>query len=51
MNKKWNNPMSSRCLNVVLSFKGDAEKFHPVFYKCISNAKNPFVASLNKYAS
>ena len=37
--------------NVVLSFKGDAEKFYPAFYKCISDAENPFGASLNKHAS
>ena len=33
--------------NVVSSFKGDAEKFYPAFYKCVSDAKNPFVRSLN----
>ena len=37
--------------NVVLSFKGDAEKFYPAFYKCISDAENPFGGSLNKRAS
>ena len=37
--------------NVVLSFKGDAEKFYPVFYKCISDTENPFGGSLNKHAS
>ena len=37
--------------NVVLSFKGDAEKFYPAFYKCISDAKNPFGGSLNKHAT
>ena len=37
--------------NVVLSFKGDAEKFYPAFYKCVSDAKNPFGGSLNKHAS
>ena len=37
--------------NVVLSFKGDAEKFYPVFYKCISDAENLFGGSLNKHAS
>ena len=37
--------------NVVLSFKGDAEKFYPAFYKCISDAKNPFGGSLNKHAA
>ena len=37
--------------NVVLSFKGDAEKFYPAFYKCISDAENPFGGSLNKHAS
>ena len=36
--------------NVVLTFKGDAEKFHPAFYKCISDAENPFGGSLNKHA-
>ena len=47
--------------NVVLSFKGDAEKFYKcisfnfinvsAFYKCISDAENPFGGSLNKHAS
>ena len=37
--------------NVVLSFKGDAEKFYLAFYKCISDAENPFGGSLNKHAS
>ena len=37
--------------NVVLSFKGDAEKFYLSFYKCISDAENPFGGSLNKHAS
>ena len=37
--------------NVVLSFKGDAEKFYPAFYKCISDADNPFGGNLNKHAS
>ena len=37
--------------NVVLSFKGDAEKFHPAFCKCVSDAENPFGESLNKHAS
>ena len=37
--------------NVALSFKGDAEKFYPAFYKCISDAENPFGWSLNKHAS
>ena len=37
--------------NVVLSFKGDAEKFYPAFYKCISDAENPFGGSLNKHAA
>ena len=37
--------------NVVLSFKGDAEKFYPAFYKCISDVENPFGGSLNKHAS
>ena len=37
--------------NVVLSFKGDAEKFYPAFYKCISDAENPFGESLNNHAS
>ena len=37
--------------NVVLSFKGDAEKFYPAFYKCISDAENPVGGSLNKHAS
>ena len=37
--------------NVVLSFKGDAEKFYSAFYKCISDAENPFGGSLNKHAS
>ena len=37
--------------NIVLSFKGDAEKFYPAFYKCISDAENPFGGSLNKHAS
>ena len=37
--------------NVVLSFKGDAEKFYPAFYKCISDAENLFGGSLNKHAS
>ena len=37
--------------NVVLSFKGDAEKFYPAFYKCISDAENPFGGCLNKHAS
>ena len=32
-------------------FKGDAEKFYPAFYKCISDAENPFGGSLNKHAS
>ena len=37
--------------NVVLSFKGDTEKLCPAFYKCISDAENPFGESLNKHAS
>ena len=37
--------------NVVLSSKGDAEKFYPTFYKCISDAENPFGGCLNKHAS
>ena len=37
--------------NVVLSFKGDVGKFYPDFYKCISDAENPFGGSLNKHAS
>ena len=37
--------------NIFLSFKGDAEKFYPAFYKCISDAENPFGGSLNKHAS
>ena len=37
--------------NVVLSFKGDAEKFYPTFYECISDVENPFGGSLNKHAS
>ena len=37
--------------NIALSFKGDAEKFYPAFYKCISDAENPFGGSLNKHAS
>ena len=36
--------------NVVLPFKGDAVKFYPTFYKCISDAGNPFGGSLNKHA-
>ena len=35
--------------NVVLSFKGDAEKFYLAFYKCISDAENPSGGSLNKH--
>ena len=37
--------------NIFLSFKGDAEKFYPAFYKCITDAENPFGGSLNKHAS
>ena len=37
--------------NVVLSFKGDAEKFDPAFCKCISDAENPLGGTLNKHAS
>ena len=37
--------------NVVLSFKGDAEKFYNTLYICISDAENTFDGSLNKYAS
>ena len=37
--------------NVVLSFKGDAEKFYPAFCECISDAEDPFGRSLNKHAS
>ena len=37
--------------NVVLSSKGDAEKFYPAFYECISDAENPFGGSLNKLVS
>ena len=37
--------------NVVLSFKGHAEKCYPAFYKCISDAENPFGGNLNKHAS
>ena len=37
--------------NVVLFFKGDAEKFYPVSSKCLSDAENPFGGSLNKHAS
>ena len=37
--------------NVVSSFKGDGEKFYPTFYKCISDAENPFCGSLNKHTS
>ena len=36
--------------NVVLPFKVDALKFYPTFYKCISDAGNPFGGSLNKHA-
>lgn len=36
--------------NVVLSFKGDAEKFSAAFHKCDSNAKTPFGRRLNNYA-
>ena len=42
---------SQKLISNVLSFKGDAEKFHPAFYKCISDAENPFGGSLNKHAS
>ena len=35
--------------NVVLSFKGDAEKFYPAFYKCISDVENPFGGSSNNF--
>ena len=35
--------------NAVLSFKGDAVKFYPTFYKCILDAGNPFGGSLNKH--
>ena len=37
--------------NVALPFRGDAEKFYPAFYKCISDAENPFGKGLNKHAS
>ena len=37
--------------NVVLSFKGDAQKFYPAFHKCISDAENHFGGSVNKHAS
>ena len=37
--------------NVILFFKGDAEKFYPAFYKCIPDAKNPFGGNVNKHAS
>ena len=37
--------------NVVSSFKGDGERFYPAFYKCISDAENPFCGSLNKHTS
>ena len=37
--------------NIVLSFKGDAEKFYSAFYKCISDTENPFGRRLKKHAS
>ena len=37
--------------NAVLSFKEDAEKFYPAFYKSISDVQNPFGEILNKHAS
>ena len=37
--------------NVVLHFKGDAEKFYLAFYKYISDAENVFGGSLTKNSS
>ena len=36
--------------NIILSFKGNAEKFYPAFYKCISDAENTFGEGLKKHA-
>ena len=47
VNKECIKNVHKMISNVVLSFKGDAEKF----YKCISDAENPFGGSLNKHAS
>ena len=51
INKECIKNVHNLISNVVLSFKGDAEKFYPAFYKCISDAGNPFGGSLNKHAS
>ena len=50
INKEFIKNVHKLISNVVLSFKGDAE-FYPAFYKCISDAENPFGGSLNKHAS
>ena len=31
-----------------LSFKGEAEKFYPAFYKCISDKQSPFANMLKQ---
>ena len=36
--------------NIILSFKGNAEKFYPAFCKCISDVENTFGEGLNKHA-
>ena len=36
--------------NIILSFKGNTEKFYPAFYKCISDAENTFGEGLKKNA-
>ena len=51
INKECMKNVHKLISNVVLSFKGDAEKFYPAFYKCISDAENPFGGSLSKHAS
>ena len=33
--------------NIALLLKGDAKKFYPAFYKCISDLENLFDGSLN----
>ena len=51
IDKEYIKNINKLISNVVLSFKGYAEKFYPAFYKCISDAENAFGGSLNKHAS
>ena len=51
INKEFIKNVHKLISNVVLSFKGNAEKFYPAFYKCVSDAYNHFGGSLSKHAS